>query len=255
MQIARLAADCGLRQDRHGIFFVSPGSDLQLLIPEDLWLIVLLQFEGKFTDEFAQTNRNEHETGIEAPGVTSSKKLKHAVASEKIHQGVISGTNNPDSQKCSSEHIKCDNGLVSHSINSSGDCKDGSNAFPSREENTISETRCPTDNWNPCQFALSNGLTILNNHSAPQDSLTYGDNDLNYIDWPGIDNFEDLDTLFRYSKLLACWLRSKVGKRYSSEDAIQAQKKTVNVQQRQSTASNNVGNRHTQTLTRRASYP
>ncbi|CAL4939714.1 unnamed protein product [Urochloa decumbens] len=141
------------------------------------------EFEGKFTDEFAQSNRSEHESGTEAPGVTSSKKLKHAVASEKTHQGVISGTNSPDSQKC----------------NSAGDCKDGSNSFPLREENTIAETRCPTDDWNSCQFSLSNGSSILNNHSAPQDSLTYGDSDLNYIDWPGIDNFEDVDTLFRRS--------------------------------------------------------
>ena len=169
---------------------------------------MLLQFEGKFTDDFAQSNRNEHQSEVEAPGVTNSKKLKHAVASEKINQGVISGTNNSDSPKCNSEHIQCANGIVSQNINSTGDCKDGSNAFTLREENTIAETRCPTDNWNSCQFGLSNGSSILNNHSTPHDSLAYGDNDLNYIDWPGIDNFEDVDTLFRYSELPACWLRS-----------------------------------------------
>ena len=169
---------------------------------------MLLQFEGKFTDDFAQSNRGEHQSGVEAPGVANSKKLKHAVASEKINQGVISGTNNSDSPKCNSEHIQCANGIVSQNINSTGDCKDGSNAFTLREENTIAETRCPTDNWNSCQFGLSNGSSILNNHSTPHDSLAYGDNDLNYIDWPGIDNFEDVDTLFRYSELPACWLRS-----------------------------------------------
>lgn len=171
---------------------------------------MLLQLEGKFTDEFAKSNRDEHESGTEAPGVTSSKKLKHAVAGEKIHQAVISGTDNSDSKKCNSEHIQCANGTVSQNIDTTRDCKDGSSAFPMGEENTIAETRCPTDNWNSCQFALSNGSSIINNHSAPQDSLTYGDNDLNYIDWPGIDNFEDVDTLFRYSELLAHWLRSKV---------------------------------------------
>ncbi|CAL4922948.1 unnamed protein product [Urochloa decumbens] len=173
------------------------------------------EFEGKFTDEFAQSNRSEHESGIEAPGVTSSKKLKHAVASEKTHQGVISGTNSPDSQKC----------------NSTGDCKDGSNSFPLREENTIAETRCPTDSWNSCQFALSNGSSILNNHSAPQDSLTYGDNDLNYIDWPGIDNFEDVDTLFRSDSTYGqqqlddadglSWIPSSSDAVYSSDAALQ----------------------------------
>jgi hypothetical protein len=168
---------------------------------------MLLQFEGKFADEFAHSNSNEHEGGVEAPGVTSSKKLKHAVASEKV-QGPIPRTSSSDSQKCNSEDIQRENGIVSQNINSAGDCKNGSNAFPSREENTIAETRCPTDNWNSCQFALSNGSPILNNHSATQDSLTYGDNDLNYIDWPGIDNFEDVDTLFRYSELLAYSLRS-----------------------------------------------
>ncbi|XP_035821468.1 protein LNK1 isoform X4 [Zea mays] len=158
------------------------------------------EFEGKFTDEFAHSNNNKHESGVEAPGVTSSKKLKHTVAGEKI-QGVIPGINSSDPQKCNSENIQHENRIVSQNINSAGDCigdcKDSSNAFSSREENTIAETRCPTDDWNSCQFALSNGSSILNNHSAPQDSLTYGDNDLNYIDWPGIDNFEDVDTLFR----------------------------------------------------------
>ncbi|XP_066379111.1 protein LNK1-like isoform X1 [Miscanthus floridulus] len=160
------------------------------------------EFEGKFTDEFAHSNSNEHEGGVEAPGVTSSKKLKHAVASEKV-QGPIPRTNSSDSPRFNSEDIQRENRIVSQNINSAGDCigdsKNGSNAFPSREENTVAETRCPTDNWNFCQFALSNGSSILNNHSAPQDSLTYGDNDLNYIDWPGIDNFEDVDTLFRSS--------------------------------------------------------
>ncbi|XP_062211439.1 protein LNK1-like isoform X2 [Phragmites australis] len=159
------------------------------------------EFEGKFKDEFAQSNNNEHEGGIGTPGITSSKKLKHAVASEESPQGGISGANNTDSQKCNSEHIQSANGVISQNINSTnnciGDCKDGSNTFPLREENTTTETRCPTDNWNTCQFALSNGSPILNNHSAPQGSLTYGDNDLNYIEWPGIDNFEEVDTLFR----------------------------------------------------------
>ncbi|CAN6300702.1 unnamed protein product [Urochloa humidicola] len=189
------------------------------------------EFEGKFTNEFAQTNRSEHESGIEAPGVTSSKKLKHAVASEKINQGVIPGTNNPDSQKCNPEHIQSANGTVSQNINGTGDCKDGSNSFPLREENTIAETRCPTDNWNSCQFALSNGSSILNNHSAPQDSLTYGDNDLNYIDWPGIDNFEDVDTLFRSDATYGqqqlddtdglSWIPSSSDAVYSSDAALQ----------------------------------
>jgi hypothetical protein len=137
--------------------------------------------------------------------------LKHAVASEKI-QGVIPGTNSSAPQKYNLENIQHENRIVSQNINSAGDCigdcKNSSNAFSSREENTIAETRCPTDNWNSCQFALSNGSPILNNHSAPQDSLTYGDNDLNYIDWPGIDNFEDVDTLFRYSELIAYCLKS-----------------------------------------------
>ncbi|RLN42921.1 uncharacterized protein C2845_PM01G16860 [Panicum miliaceum] len=146
-----------------------------------------------------ESNRTEHQCGVEAPGVTNSKKLKHAVAGEKINKGVISGTNNLDSQKCNSEQIQCANGIVSQNINSTSDCKDGSNAFTLREENTIAETRCPTDNWNSCQFGLSNGSSVLSNHSTPQDSLAYGDNDLNYIDWPGIDNFEDVDTLFRRS--------------------------------------------------------
>jgi hypothetical protein len=190
------------------------------------------EFQGKFADDFAQSNRNEHQNGVEAPGVTNSKKLKHAVASEKINQDVISGTNNSDSQKCNSEHIQCANGLVSQNINSTGDCKDGSNAFTLREENTIAETRCPTDNWNSCQFGLSNGSSILNNHSTPQDNLAYGDNDLNYIDWPGIDNFEDVDTLFRRSDSTygqqqledtdgLSWIPSSSDAVYSSDVALQ----------------------------------
>ncbi|MCW1887922.1 hypothetical protein OKA04_24545, partial [Luteolibacter flavescens] len=64
--------------------------------------------------------------------------------------------------------------------------------------NTISETRYPTDNWNSSQFALSNdGSPVLNNQSTPQTGHGYGDNDLTYIDWPAIDNFEDVDNLFR----------------------------------------------------------
>ncbi|AQL05869.1 Protein LNK1 [Zea mays] len=156
------------------------------------------EFEGKFTDEFAHSSSNEHKGGVEASGVISSKKLKHAVANEKI-QGVIPGTNSSGSLKRNSENIQHANGVLSQNISCAGDYKNGSIAFPLREENTITETRCPDDNWNSCQFALNNGSSILNNHSAPQDSLTYGDNDLNYIEWPGIDNFEDVDTLFRSS--------------------------------------------------------
>uniref|UniRef100_A0A0A9C9N7 Protein LNK1 n=1 Tax=Arundo donax TaxID=35708 RepID=A0A0A9C9N7_ARUDO len=190
------------------------------------------EFEGKFKDEFARSNNNNngHESEIDAPSITSSKKLKHAVASDKSL--VISGANNSESQKCNSEHIQYANGIVSQDINSAGDCKDSSNAFTLREENTIAETRCPTDNWNTCQFALSNGSPILNNHGAPQGSLSYGDNDLNYIDWPGIDNFEDVDTLFRrcdatYSQQQLentddlSWIPSSSDAVYSSDVALQ----------------------------------
>ncbi|VAH91657.1 unnamed protein product [Triticum turgidum subsp. durum] len=38
---------------------------------------------------------------------------------------------------------------------------------------------------------------IYSTCSVPQSDLNYGDNDLNFIDWPSIDNFEDVDTLFR----------------------------------------------------------
>ncbi|KAL6594040.1 hypothetical protein ACP70R_048941 [Stipagrostis hirtigluma subsp. patula] len=159
------------------------------------------EFEGKFKDEFARRNKNELESGTVTPTSTSSQKLKHEVASENSTQGIISAANNSDAQKCNSDHIQSSVGMVSQDINRTGDCigdcKDGSNALQLVEENTIVETRCPTANWNTCQFALSNGSSILNNQSVRQDSLSYGDNDLNYIDWPGIDNFEDVDTLFR----------------------------------------------------------
>ncbi|KAL6650052.1 hypothetical protein ACP70R_014276 [Stipagrostis hirtigluma subsp. patula] len=159
------------------------------------------EFEGKFKDEFAQRNKKELESGTVTPTSTSSQKLKHEVASENSTQGIISAANNSDAQKCNSDHIQSSVGMVSQDINRTGDCigdcKDGSNALQLVEENTIVETRCPTANWNTCQFALSNGSSILNNQSVRQDSLSYGDNDLNYIDWPGIDNFEDVDTLFR----------------------------------------------------------
>jgi hypothetical protein len=75
--------------------------------------------------------------------------------------------------------------------------------IPCRREKEIQSLK-----WDSCQFELSNGSSILNKHSAPKDSLNYGDNDLNYIDWPGIDNFEDVDTLFKHSELLAYWLSS-----------------------------------------------
>ncbi|KAL6878415.1 hypothetical protein ACP4OV_012585 [Aristida adscensionis] len=167
-----------------------------------LWLIVLLQFEGKFKDELARSNNNKIESGIGTASITTGKKVKHAVASEKSTQGVVSGANNSDAQKCNSDHIQTANGTVSQDINSvsncRGDCKDSSNALPLGEESTLAETRCPTDNWDSCQFALSNGpSSMLNNQNVQQDGLSYGDNDLNYIDWPGIDNFEDVDTLFR----------------------------------------------------------
>ncbi|KAL5219516.1 hypothetical protein ABZP36_020200 [Zizania latifolia] len=156
------------------------------------------EFEGKHEDGFARTNNNEHENGVKAVSI-SSKKLKHGVASEKSPLVVISGVNDSDSEKCNSEQIPSANGIVSQDINHNhiGNCKAESNAFPLNIEDTISETRYPTDNWNSCQFAMSNGSPVLNNHSAPQSGHGYGDNDLNYIDWPGIDNFEDVDTLFR----------------------------------------------------------
>ncbi|KAG8063193.1 hypothetical protein GUJ93_ZPchr0003g18522 [Zizania palustris] len=154
------------------------------------------EFEGKHEDGFARTNKNKHENDVKAVS-TSSKKLKHGVASEKSPLVVSSGVNDSDSEK-----IPSANGIVSQDINHNhiGNCKAESNAFPLNTEDTISETRYPTDNWSSCQFALSNGSPVVNNHSAPQTAQNghgYGDNDLNYIDWPGIDNFEDVDTLFR----------------------------------------------------------
>jgi hypothetical protein len=68
----------------------------------------------------------EHEIEAEDPCVTSSKKLKYAVASEKI-KGAISGTNNPDSQKCDLENIQCENRI--------GDCKMA--PIPCRREKEI----------------------------------------------------------------------------------------------------------------------
>jgi hypothetical protein len=135
--------------------------------------------------------------------------LKHTVGSEKSPQGAISGSNNSDSLNCNSKHIQSANEIISQDTNSItdciGDCKDGSNVFPLREENATTETRCGTENWNACQFPFNNASSILNNHNAPQGNLNYGDNDLNYIDWPGIDNFEDFDSLFRYLKFFT-WL-------------------------------------------------
>ncbi|KAG8097326.1 hypothetical protein GUJ93_ZPchr0013g35125 [Zizania palustris] len=156
------------------------------------------EFEGKLKDEFARTNNNEHENGVNDVSITS-KELKHGVGSERSPQVVISGANDSESEKCNSEQIHSANGIVSLDINHDHirNCKAESDTFPSNTEDTISETRYPTDNWNSCQFALSNGSPVLNNHSAPQIGHGYGDNDLNYIDWPSIDNFEDVDTLFR----------------------------------------------------------
>uniref|UniRef100_A0A0E0KEH8 Protein LNK1 n=1 Tax=Oryza punctata TaxID=4537 RepID=A0A0E0KEH8_ORYPU len=154
------------------------------------------EFEGKLKDGFARSNNSEHENGVGTVSI-SSKKSKHGVASEKRPHVDISGVNDSDSQKCNSEQIHSANGIVSRDVNHDhiGNCKVESNDFPL---NNISETRYPTDNWNSCQFALSNdGSPVLNNQSAPQTGHGYGDNDLTYIDWPAIDNFEDVDNLFR----------------------------------------------------------
>ncbi|VAH91656.1 unnamed protein product [Triticum turgidum subsp. durum] len=119
------------------------------------------EFEGKFKDEFARGNSNLQEDGA-GPLNISNKKLKHGITTEENPQGVVSTATNSDSR-----------------------------------DDTTSGTRYQTENWNNCQFALSNGSAVLNNHSVPQSDLNYGDNDLNFIDWPSIDNFEDVDTLFR----------------------------------------------------------
>ncbi|XP_015690850.1 protein LNK1-like isoform X2 [Oryza brachyantha] len=153
------------------------------------------EFQGKLKDEFALSNNKEHENGVGTESI-SSKKLKHGVAIEKSPHVDISGVNGSAAQKCNSEQIHSANGTVPQDLNNHhiGNCKVESNAFPM---NTISETRYPTDNWNSCQFTLSNGSPLLNNQSAPQTGHGYGDNDLTYIDWHGIDNFEDVDNLFR----------------------------------------------------------
>lgn len=154
------------------------------------------EFEGKLKDGFARSNNSEHENGAGTVSI-SSKKSKHGVASEKKPHVDISGLIDSDSQKCNSEQIHSANGIVSRDVNHDHieNCKVESNDFPL---NTISETRYPTDNWNSSQFALSNdGSPVLNNQSTPQTGHGYGDNDLTYIDWPAIDNFEDVDNLFR----------------------------------------------------------
>jgi hypothetical protein len=158
--------------------------------------MLLLQFEGKLKDGFARSNNSEHENGAGTVSI-SSKKSKHRVDSEKKPHVDISGVIDSDSQKCNSEQIHSANGIVSRDVNHDHieNCKVESNDFPL---NTISETRYPTDNWNSSQFALSNdGSPVLNNQSTPQTGHGYGDNDLTYIDWPAIDNFEDVDNLFR----------------------------------------------------------
>ena len=169
--------------------------------------VVFLQFEGKFKDEFAQSNNNLQQDGAGASNI-SNKKLKHESTSEKNPQGVVSAANNSDLQKCNSEDIHSTSVIVSQGINSADghvrDCKTELSAFPLSSEDTISETRYQTENWNNCQFTLSNGSAVLNNHSVPQSDLNYGDNDLNFIDWPSIDNFEDVDTLFRYLECFPC---------------------------------------------------
>nr|ABF96326.1 expressed protein [Oryza sativa Japonica Group] len=154
------------------------------------------EFEGKLKDGFARSNNSEHENGAGTVSI-SSKKSKHRVDSEKKPHVDISGVIDSDSQKCNSEQIHSANGIVSRDVNHDHieNCKVESNDFPL---NTISETRYPTDNWNSSQFALSNdGSPVLNNQSTPQTGHGYGDNDLTYIDWPAIDNFEDVDNLFR----------------------------------------------------------
>ncbi|VAI05706.1 unnamed protein product [Triticum turgidum subsp. durum] len=151
------------------------------------------EFEGKFKDEFAQGNNNLQEDGA-GPLNISNKKLKHGITSEENLQGVVSTATNSDSQKFNSEHIYSTCVVASNHVR---DCKIESSAFPLSRDDTTSGTRYQTENWNNCQFALSNGSAVLNNHSVPQSDLNYGDNDLNFIDWPSIDNFEDVDTLFR----------------------------------------------------------
>jgi len=158
------------------------------------------EFEGKFKDEFARSNNNVQEDGA-GPLNIPNKKLKHEITSEKNPQGVVSAANNSDLQKCNSEHIHSAGVIPSQGISSADDhvrdCKTESSAFPLSTEDTISETRYQTENWNNCQFTLSDGSGVLHNQSVPQSDLNYGDNDLNFIDWPSIDNFEDVDTLFR----------------------------------------------------------
>lgn len=151
------------------------------------------EFEGKFKDEFAQGNNNLQEDGA-GPLNISNKKLKHGITTEKNPQGVLSTATNSDSRKFNSEHIYSTCVIASDHVR---DCKIKSSAFPLSTDDTISGTRYQTENWNNCQFALSNGSAVLNNQSVPQSDLNYGDNDLNFIDWPSIDNFEDVDTLFR----------------------------------------------------------
>ncbi|KQK21456.1 protein LNK1 isoform X2 [Brachypodium distachyon] len=159
------------------------------------------EFEGKFKDEFVQNNNREQDDEVGLLNI-SNKKLKHGVgvASENNKGGVMSGANNSDPQKCNSERIHSTNVIGPQGINSAddraGDCKAESSAFPLSTEDTISGTRYQTENWNSCQFALTNGSAVLNNHSVPQSDISYGDNDL-FIDWPSIVNFEDVDTLFR----------------------------------------------------------
>lgn len=162
--------------------------------------VVFLQFEGKFKDEFAQGNNNLQEDGA-GPLNISNNKLKHGITTEENPQGVVSTATNSDSRKFNSEHTYSTCVVASDHVR---DCKIESSAFPLSTDDTTSGTRYQTENWNNCQFALSNGSAVLNNHSVPQSDLNYGDNDLNFIDWPSIDNFEDVDTLFRYFECFTC---------------------------------------------------
>jgi hypothetical protein len=149
------------------------------------------EFEGKFKDEFAQSNNNVQEDGA-GPLNISNKKLKHEITSENNP-----AANNSDLQKCNPEHTHSTSVGINSTDDHVRDCKTESSAFPLSTDDAVSETRYQTENWNNCQFALNSGSAVLDNDSAPQSDLNYGDNDLNFIDWPSIDNFEDVDTLFR----------------------------------------------------------
>ncbi|XP_072984687.1 protein LNK1-like isoform X1 [Typha latifolia] len=164
------------------------------------------EVEENVWNEFAQNdnsvvpNRGGEQWNESGTSSNAHKKSQH-VDLGRTQENVIAASKNVDLSSCDPD---CNLYAVDKTSNGARlpndcirGCKIDSESSIFYEKGTVSGTRDPTEGRNTCRFAVNNDMATASNINLLVNDLKYRVNDLMYYDWPAIDNFEDVDRMFR----------------------------------------------------------